>query len=210
MIEVELKAHLKDRAAAIAAVSAFARPIGEVDKRDAYWHGPDWRLHRGTRGFRLRTESDAEGRDAKGVATKRVVTFKTKRAEGDIEINREVEFAVSDGAAFDEFALRLGCEPYYEKRKRGYAFKAGCAECGTGSEGPREATIEIVEVEGLGDFIEIELLLEDEEPARVASAQGEIRALLHKAGIGDEDVESRFYSELLIEAGLVQADPEGR
>jgi predicted adenylyl cyclase CyaB len=194
VIEVELKAHVRDRAAVEAAVAAYARPLGLVDKRDAYWHGPDWRLNRGTRGFRVRSECPA-GSGAGGAAST-IVTFKTKRSEGGIEINREREFEVSDPEAFVEFAQRLGCEPFFEKRKRGFAFKSGGL-------GFCEATIEIVEVEGLGDFIEIEVLLEEEEPSMVALAQGEIRALLARAGVGEEDIESRFYSELLIAAGLV-------
>ena len=192
MIEVELKAHLRDRAAALAAVEAFASSEGEVDKFDAYWHGPDWRLNRGSRGFRLRSDRAAEG----GAIS--VVTFKTKRSEGGIEINREREFDVSDPEAFIEFVQRLGCEPYYNKRKRGQRFRAGGSEAY-----PDPATIEIVEVEGLGDFIEIEILLPDEEPAAVALAQGEIRGLLARAGIAEDAIESRFYSELLIAAGLV-------
>jgi predicted adenylyl cyclase CyaB len=191
MIEVELKARIRDRAAVEAAVAAFARPAGRVDKRDAYWHGPDWRLNRGTRGFRVRSELPAGSGPGDVVAT--VVTFKDKRSEGGIEINREVEFGVTDGVAFVEFARRLGCELFYHKRKSGLAFKAGQGD----------ATIEIVEVEGLGDFIEIELLLEDDDPARIALAQGEIRALLARSGVAEADIESRFYSELLIAAGLV-------
>jgi predicted adenylyl cyclase CyaB len=186
VIEVELKARVRSRAATEAAVASFARPCGAVDKRDAYWHGPDWRLNGDTRGFRLRSEGHGS-----------IVTFKTKRSEGGVEINREREFEVSDPEAFNEFALRLGCEPFYEKRKRGLAFKAG-----RGAE-PGEATIEIIEVSGLGDFIEIEILLEDEDPARLALAQSEIRAFLARSGVREEDIEPRFYSELLMEAGLV-------
>jgi adenylate cyclase, class 2 len=187
VIEVELKAHLRDRAATEAAVASFARPAGRVEKSDAYWHGPDWRLNRGTRGFRVRSEGGST-----------VVTFKTKRSEGGIEINREREFEVSDSLAFEEFALRLGCEPFYGKRKTGLAFKVGGSDpC------PHEATIEILAVEGLGDFIEIEVLLEDEDPSHVALAQGEIRALLARAGVDESEIESRFYSELLINAGIV-------
>lgn len=187
MIEVELKAHVKDRAAVLAALSSFAESSGEVDKSDEYWHGPDWRLHRGARGFRVRSEGDES-----------VVTFKTKRSEGGIEINREREFAISDAEVFSEFAERLGCEPFYQKRKRGLRFRAGGSE-----DEPNTATIELIEVAGLGDFIEIEILLPDEEPSALALAQGEIRALLARSGVNEEDIESRFYSELLMEAGLV-------
>ncbi len=192
MIEVELKARVRDRAAVEAAVAAFARPAGSVDKADDYWHGPDWRLNRGSRGFRLRSEA-WEG----GGGLQTVVTFKTKRSEGGIEINRESEFEVSDRAVFIEFVQRLGCEPFYKKRKRGLKFVAG----GSGPI-PDAATIEVLEVEGLGDFIEIEILLPNADPAAVALAQGEIKSLLARSGVAEDAIESRFYSELLQEAGL--------
>jgi adenylate cyclase, class 2 len=191
VIEVELKAHVQDRAAVLAAVSSFAQAEGEVDKSDEYWHGPDWRLHRGAKGFRVRTEGDAS-----------IVTFKTKRSEGGIEINREREFSISDAEAFAEFADRLGCEPFYQKRKRGQRFRVG----GSAAD-PDTATIELLEVVGLGDFIEIEILLPSEDPAALALAQGEIRSLLARSGVGEEHIEPRFYSELLIAAGLVKASP---
>lgn len=186
MIEVELKARLRDRAAALAAVSSFARERAEVDKFDEYWRASGPRRPSDARGFRLRTE--------KGVS---VVNFKTKRGEAGIEINRESEFGVSDREAFNEFVRRLGCERAYTKTKRGQAFKAGGeGDC------PDSATIEILEVAGLGDFIEIEVLLERDEPAAVARAQGELLALLALSGVPESDIEPRFYSELLSAAGL--------
>lgn len=201
MIEVELKARVADRAAVEARVAAFAALEGRVDKLDAYWHGPEWRLQRGKRGFRIRSERGAEGAHS-------VVTFKNKRGESGIEINREVEFEISDPAAFIEFAQRLGCEPFYEKRKRGSRFRVDPRERPEGHaarEGAcaNAATIELVEVVGLGDFIEIEILLPEEEPAAVALAQGEIRGLLARAGLGSDAIEPKFYSELLMDAGLV-------
>jgi predicted adenylyl cyclase CyaB len=187
VVEVELKARLRDREAAEAAVAAYAAPAGALDKRDSYWHGPDWRANRGTKGFRVRSE----GKDS-------VVTFKTKRVEGGIEINREVEFGISDRSAFLEFAQRLGCEPFYDKRKTGEAFKVAASP-----DSPFEATVEIVEIGGLGDFIEIEILLESAEPGAVAAARKELLELLGRAGCAESDIESRFYSELLMEAGIV-------
>jgi predicted adenylyl cyclase CyaB len=193
MIEVELKAHIRDRTAVESRVASFAEPEGDVDKLDAYWHGPDWRMQRGKKGFRLRTE---RGRS--------LVTFKTKRNEGGIEINHEREFEISDPAVFVELAERLGCEPFYTKRKRGSRYRIEpCGPSGSGLSCPGGATIEIVEIEGLGDFIEIEVLLEEEEPASIALAQGEIRGILARAGVPESDIEPRFYSELLIAAGRV-------
>jgi len=215
MIEVELKARLGDREAVQTRVAAFARYSGPVDKHDSYWHEPDWRRARGAKGFRVRDEGGAS-----------VVTFKTKRVEAGVEVNLEREFGVSDPDIFVEFCRRLGCEPFYTKRKRGsrYVFDPPSPAVGppaggfpaepTGSRTgtrsgesaaaySRPATIEIIEVEGLGDFIEIEILLEAEEPAALAGAQAELRGLLERAGVGASEIESRFYSELLIAAGKI-------
>jgi adenylate cyclase class 2 len=187
MIEVELKAHLADPEGTRERVAGFSRFVGAFEKSDAYWHGPDWRFARGTKGFRVRTE---EGRT--------VVTFKTKRCEGDMEINREREFEVMDASALEEFFHRLGCEPFYTKKKTGTRHEVPSEGAG------RPITIEVLEVEGLGPFIEIEALLDDEAPESVALAQGEIRGLLARSGVGEEAIESRYYSELLIERGLVR------
>jgi predicted adenylyl cyclase CyaB len=186
MIEVELKAHLADVTATEAKVASFASFVCGFEKGDAYWHGPDWRIYRGTKGFRVRTES---GRTT--------VTFKTKRCEGGVEINREREFDASDPGALDEFFLRLGCEPFYRKRKTGKRYELRAE----GSAHP--ITIEVLELEGLGPFIEIEALLDDEAPEAVALAQGEIKGILARAGVDPSAIESRYYSELLMEAGLV-------
>jgi len=186
MIEVELKARLGDRAAVEERVASFARLAGPFDKLDAYWHGPEWRLQRGKKGFRIRADGDAT-----------FVTFKTKKCEGGVEINREREFEVSDRGAFVELAERLGCEPFYTKRKTGRRYELSSG----GTAAP--IAIEICEVEGLGWFIEIEALLEAEEPAAVALAQGEIKGILARAGVPESAIESRYYSELLLAAGKI-------
>jgi len=197
MIEVELKARVSDRAAVEARVASFAVLEGSVDKLDAYWHGPDWRLARGKKGFRVRAERGPEG-------GKSLVTFKTKSGEGGIEINRESEFEISDAEVFTEFVLRLGCEPFYKKRKLGNRYRVDpCDRAQGGTACGGSATIELVEVEGLGQFIEIEILLEDDDPASIALAQGELRGFLARAGVPPEAIEARYYSELLMDAGLV-------
>jgi adenylate cyclase class IV len=195
VIEVELKARVRDRAAVLARVASFARAEGQVDKLDEYWHGPGWREDRGARGFRIRGEGG-----------KTVVTRKAKRREGGVEANREREFSVSDRDCFVEFVQSLGCEPFYSKRKRGEAFTALVGGEGRGPSAgaaAMAATIEVFEVIGLGDFIEIEILVPEGDPEAVARASREVRALLSRSGLSESDVEPRFYSELLAEAGLI-------
>jgi predicted adenylyl cyclase CyaB len=190
VIEVELKARVRDRAAVLAKVASFARAEGPVDKLDEYWHGPGWREDRGARGFRLRVEGGET-----------VVTRKAKRREGGGEANREREFSVSDRASFVEFIRSLGCETFYSKRKRGEAYSVLVGAEGSGR--AATATVEVFEVVGLGDFIEIEILVPEGDPDAVAWASREVRALLARSGVGESDVEPRFYSELLAEAGLI-------
>lgn len=186
MIEVELKARVAEPGQVEERLRSFAHFVKDFDKADAYWHGPDWRLARGTKGFRIRSEDG-----------KTIVTFKTKRCEGGMEINRERELEVSDRGIFVELIERLGCEPFFEKRKTGrrFEYEAG----GTG----RPIALELAELQGLGWFLEIEALLPEEDPAAIALAQGEIRGLLARAGLPESTIESRYYSELLIEAGRV-------
>jgi predicted adenylyl cyclase CyaB len=187
MIEVELKARVRDRRAVEEAVRLFASPPGEVDKRDAYWRAPIAAAASERRDFRVRLEGGTS-----------VVTFKDKRVEGGVEVNVEREFGVSDPEAFAALVERLGCERWYEKRKRGLRFDAASATAAGG-----KAAIEIVEIEGLGCFIEIEVLLEKAEGEAVAAARSELLGFLERAGCGLADVEPRFYSRLLEEAGLV-------
>lgn len=176
LMEIELKARLSDAASVEARVASFARFLRTFDKADEYWHGPDWRVSRGTKGFRLRTDGQ-----------KAIVTFKQKRNDGGIEVNRETEFEVTDTAAFEALVLRVGCEPFYSKRKTGRAYDY------------QGTTIEMVTVAGLGDFIEIERMLERDDPEEIAMAQGGLRAILAMAGVPDSEIEGRSYSELILE-----------
>ena len=184
MIEVELKARVADPEAVRKMLETFAVYKGDFDKADAYWHGPEWRINRGTRGFRVRTEDESV-----------TVTFKNKRSEGGIEINREREFTIADREIFTEFIERLGCEPFFEKRKIGSRWEWI-------SGGSHPVTLELLEVPGLGRFLEIEALVPDEDPAAIALARGEIATLLERAGLDESTIEPRYYSELLMGAGL--------
>jgi predicted adenylyl cyclase CyaB len=177
MTEIELKARIDDPAAVELRVASFAARQRAFDKSDEYWHGSGWRAARGTKGFRLRRD---DGRA--------VVTFKRKTYLEGMEVNDETEFEVSDPVAFNSFVQRLDCERYYSKRKRGTAY--GYDDC----------TIELVAVDGLGSFIEIECLVEGEEPSLVSAAKARVRSILAKAGVPESQIEGRGYSELILGA----------
>ncbi len=179
MMEIELKAHVRNMSEVERQVASFATWMREFDKFDSYWHGPDWRFVRGTKGFRVRSDDG-----------KTIVNFKTKHNDSGIEINRETEFEVSDRATFLALIERIGCEPFYEKRKKGVAYEYD------------GFLIELLQVEGLGHFIEIEQILESDDPAGIALAQGGLRSILNRAGVAETEIEARSYSELIITANL--------
>ncbi len=176
MIEVELKARVRDMKAVRERVASFAEYVRDFEKFDSYWHGPDWRFARGTKGFRVRNDNDSI-----------VVTYKVKRNESGIEINKETEFSVSDMDVFLAFIRRIGCEPFYQKKKTGSSYKY------------EDYLIELLTVEGLGDFIEIEKLEEREEPDNLPIVLGTLKSILSRSGIDASEIEARSYSELILQ-----------
>jgi adenylate cyclase, class 2 len=168
--EIELKARLDDSPATEERVSSFAAFSHSFDRSDSYFNsaaGED---------FRLRRSPDRESA---------IVTMKKKSIHDGIETNDEQEFSVLDPDAFTGFALRIGCSVYARKHKKGRAYR---------SDG---ITIEITTVDGLGDFIEIEKLIDSPDPASAQQAEKDIRALLARAGVSESNIEPRNYIELL-------------
>ncbi len=202
MIEVEVKARVADLDAARARVEAEGgRFLGEATKRDLYY-GPggkrpqDVDLARDAV-FRLRN-------DGIGADDRWHVTAKVRELEDGVEVNREIEFplAAEAAAGFRELAQYLGFRPFIVKRKvaRRYALSL---EDGT------EATVELCRVDPVGDFVEVELLLDDSaSTAAVKAAQGAVRALLtRRLLVPAAAIEPRHYNDLLRARGAGRPDP---
>ena len=122
------------------------------------------------------------------------VTFKEKTMRGLVEVNRETEFSVDSAESFRAFARKLGASVLYHKTKKGTAWKSG------------DVLAELVRVDGLGDFLEVETLRKDEDPAGMQAAITSIRAVMERCGLGDADIETRTYRELL---GVSEWAPAG-
>jgi adenylate cyclase class 2 len=188
VIEVELKARLTDFEAASAAVEAAgARPEGSVVKRDVYY-GPEGKSaaeidFARDRIFRIRVE----GPHCLVTAKRRALT-----PEGT-EVNQEIELSIGDPVSLDALARYLGFRPFIEKRKetRKYALEG--------------AAVELHRIDPIGDFIEIEALVEREEEVPAANAR--VRALLARFGVPESAVEPRLYIDLLREAGAGSPTP---
>ena len=173
MYEVEIKAWIDDLVRVEAVVTTFARFLESYEKRDVYYRSPSGDR---PREFRLRVQ---EGRGT--------VTFKEKSVRDGIELNRESEFGVSDATFFDRLMQEIGCVRFLEKVKRGRAYTF---------DGIR---IEVGIVEHLGAFVEIEELVESDEPAVLEAARGRVRKVLDECGVEESRIEGRYYTDLLLE-----------
>jgi adenylate cyclase, class 2 len=180
LIEIELKARLSEPEAVEASIASWAAFERSFDKSDRYFVTPDYDPARG-KGFRFRIRSDS-GRTT--------VSFKRKRVELGVETNEETEFGVEDGEALAALARGLGALPELAKRKLGRAYAW------------ESLTLEICRVEGLGDYLEIEALLDEGEASPEKRAEARLRVLgaLDRAGVDRSSIEPRPWALLLREA----------
>ena len=231
-IEIELKAHVEDCESMKTTLEGKAESSFYFEKEDVYWSlneaiarlAPHFiskiRIRREKRRFsngkvsigNLSAGSSFDGRFSDGAGESLcLATYKKKEVQDGIEVNDEHEFEIrsSSGDAakgFEEFLKGIGMKPGASKKKRGWAFiiEGKQARPGLGN-----ICAELVEVEGLGWFAELEILA-DKDAAEGAVrdavtdreellAEGKKRLLdfLDSLGIGRQAIESRYYTEML-------------
>jgi predicted adenylyl cyclase CyaB len=182
--EIELKAHVRDSEALKKTLSGKAELEGAFEKRDVYWFGSEASDLTVTK-LRVRKEkrSFADGTE-KSLC---LVTYKAKEEYHGIEINEELEFEVEPAEAFEEFLKKAGLKPGAGKIKRGWVFVK------------ERITAELVEVDSLGWFIELEILVsaKDKSEETISKTRETLLAFLDDLGIEREAIESRFYLDLL-------------
>lgn len=183
--EVELKAWIDDWAEVEARLHEECLFIRDFRKSDRYFSKtgePDR-----TTSFRVRLDNGGA-----------VVTFKDKNLRDRVEYNREREFTVDDADAFVELVEREGCRQFAAKVKEGLEFRYG------------GLTVELVRVEGLGSFIEIEVMEESARAELHERAAQRIRGFLELIGISPERIEERSYVSLLGREKIGQDRPGTR
>ena len=177
--EVELKARLRQPEEVEKQAAGLGMFIEEVYKEDVYFRRRGETALIPADRYRLRHEG-----------TKAVVTFKQMVTAGNVEVNDEVEFEVSDAYAFFRFVDRFGFEPFVVKRKKSRVYRVG------------RATIELSEVEHLGHFAELEILCNQE--VDVPAARAELTSLLAALGLTESDLEPRRYIAMIQQVHPVQ------
>lgn len=199
MLEIELKAHVKNRDALISQLKTFSTFQQKVTRKDTYYHlsiegktvdGKDYISARIRKEFK---ESE------KGQQLTTYLTYKRKETRTDaqgtaIEVNDEKETVLSNGETVETLFLDAGFKPALRKEKTVEDF---VTETKFGN-----ATLEVCNVQGLGDFLEIEILSQSSDESIIEEIQKELKSLLRKSGIDESQIERRYYSELLKEKGL--------
>ncbi|HWR10509.1 MAG TPA: class IV adenylate cyclase [Rectinemataceae bacterium] len=177
MLEIELKAKVIDHSAVEKRLSAFMEFAGEIDKQDEYYALPVVTSFIPSIGFRLRLRSEP-GRET--------VTFKEKTYTENIEINKEVEFGILDAEAFRKFLDKMSAKLLYKKRKTGTSWK-----------GDKGIVAELVRVDGLGEFLEVETLNEEGSEIDVEGIKKNLFEVVQRCGLPLSSIEAKPYSQLL-------------
>ena len=179
-IEVELKAWLDQPAKVTEKITELAKPLEEVTQEDKYYTFSNTKGYQNRR-FRLRR-----------IGKKTIVTVKiVSRNDLGIEANFEHEFEVSDPESFETFCKEFGFRLLIEKHKkvRRFAFRPGKNQF------DHPVTIELNHVADLGDFIELETIVDREN--EISKANAFLKSLLDIIGVSRSKIELAAYTELL-------------
>jgi adenylate cyclase class 2 len=183
--EIELKVRVDDPESLKVRLSELGRYLAAYEKDDTYWFPENPESSLPPSGVRVRLETNSGETFSESV----LVTWKTRRMEGGVEINNEKEFGVSNGEIFSEFLSRLGLKPGIKKHKQGWAW-ACPSENGF-------IRAELSQVRRLGWFLEMEIT----GVSAGENAPGRLFVLLDALGIPREKIETRPYTLMLAECG---------
>lgn len=184
MLEVEIKASLKDVAipqlrAAIES-ACEARPL-VLQETDVYFNGNDRDFRKSDEALRLRSVVDT----ACGQPLETVLTYKGPKQDKISNTRLEYETTVGSGSTARQLLAALGYREVFtvDKLRREYTLQ-GMKLC-------------LDTVTGLGDFLELELLVPDQGKKEPAVA--ELLQRLEQLGIPQENLIRKSYLELLLE-----------
>ncbi len=181
MLEVEVKYRNADRAAAVATLLDWgAALIQDRTDVDLYLSAPDRDLKAADEAFRLRR-----------IGSKNYLTYKGPRRDTETKTRPEIEVALADGDAVATDAERLlgalGYKPVtvVRKKRRVYQFHRDEFEL--------EACFD--SVDRVGEFVELEILAEEE---RYEAAKATLLTVAAELGLTDK--EPRSYLAMVLEA----------
>jgi adenylate cyclase class 2 len=181
MLEVEVKYRNADRAAVVATLLDWGATFAQ-DRADAdlYFQAPDRDLKATDEAFRLRR-----------IGPTNYLTYKGPKRDADTKTRTEIEVPLGDGdqaaADAERLLVALGYKPVItvRKKRRVYKFARDGFEM--------EACFDTVE--GVGEFVELEILAEE---AQYEAAKAVLLAAAAELGL--TEMERRSYLGLVLEA----------
>ncbi len=184
LLEIERKARVDDPQALERRLLALGTPAGEATKEDRYY------LLSHVRGNPIDLASAPIFR-VRLTGGRAVLGYKSRTLVGPTEVNEEREMEVPDAELFiDWLESYLGLAPFVTKRKHTRLYRL------TGR--LSAANVELNEVEGLGHFVEVEVMA----PAGgTGAALAIIDEIFDLIGIPESAVEPRYYIDMLMALG---------
>lgn len=186
MIEAELKAALlpaQAKALPDALRALGFTEAGTVQETDLYLNGNDRDFRRTDEALRLRTvQTLPEG----GAQT--LITYKGPKIDAQSSSRLELETSVEDFETMKKLLLSLGYRAALTVKKTRRSFTRGAQ------------TVCLDDVDGLGDYMELEELVPDEAARSAAAAS--LLSLLDTLGVERGALTRRSYLELLMAAAM--------
>ena len=184
-IETEIKARIQDPQAVKNKLSVLGAYLYSYTKNDVYWIfplNPALRLR-----IRHQEKSFPDGTSEQNT----VVTYKIREFHGEMEVNNENEFAVSNSTVFEKILSQLGMAAEIRKEKQGQAWKLSAENT--------EILAELSMVKNLGHFLELEILNDSCDEQKLTQTCKLLLDQLEALGINRTSIETRSYSDLLRE-----------
>ncbi len=180
MIEAEIKAKITDAAAMEKTLSALGFLTGpEVREQDVYYNGNDRDFRKTDEALRIRAHKDLEIGSEKNA-----LTYKGPKMGSESQTRKELEVSFENPAEMMEILAALGYSPVLEVRKLRRMYHFG------------EITACVDRVDSLGDYLELEKLVNDKDD--FPRAVGELYEWLSKLGIEESALTLYSYLELLL------------
>ena len=198
-MEIELKAHARDREAVLQKLRSFAVFDKSVSKDDRYFKMEKSGAPNGHITARIRQEKSVD-QNGRALEEKIFLTYKKKEKRlasggGALEVNQEFEAALDNAECLEALFADIGFVPHFTKHKDAVGFYAD-TPCG-------KAHLELCSVPPLGDFLEIEFVTDGEaNESQIAAMRKELESLVVKCGLALDDIEEKYYSELLEEKNV--------
>jgi predicted adenylyl cyclase CyaB len=171
--EIELKVSITKEEYAILKEDFSDRmsDLGYAEKKDMYLRKEGY------------TDDNLRLREAAGKWT---LTYKERSTDEGIEVNKEIELEIVNGNDVYKFLEVMGFQKSFEKVKKVHRFEMN------------RIKYELVEVPKLGTFLEIEVILENEEDLKkIAVAKKKVKDALMSLNITSKTIEERSYKSML-------------